>query len=101
VVAFVLLLLAGISIGLAYMQATGADTPRHAYRWLHHLDQQLSAYRSLLHQPLLLLAPSGVCAVPTPCLRRSLLASTFGALLKRFKQPLCQAYQSQLQRPFF
>ena len=101
VVAFVLLLLAGISIGLAYMQATGADTPRHAYRWLHRLDQQMSAYRSLFHQPLLLLAPSGVCAVPSPCLRRSLLASTFGALLKRFKQPLCQAYQSQLQRPFF
>lgn len=100
VVAFVLLLLTGISIGLAYMQATGADTPRHAYRWLHRLDQQMSAYRSLFHQPLLL-APSGVCAVPSPCLRRSLLASTFGALLKRFKQPLCQAYQSQLQRPFF
>ena len=100
VVAFVLSLLAGISIGLAYMQATGADTPRHAYRWLHRLDQQMSVYRSLFHQPLLL-APSGVCAAPSPCLRRSLLASTFAALLMRFKQPLCQAYQSQLQRTFF
>ena len=99
VVAFVLALLAGISIGLAYTQATGARTPRHAYRWLHRLDQQMSTYRSLFHQPLL--AQPVVCAVQTLCLRRSLLTSTFGALLKRFKQPLCQAYQSQLQRPFF
>jgi hypothetical protein len=39
VVAFVLLLLAGIPIGLAYMQATGKDTPRHAYRADKHLPQ--------------------------------------------------------------
>ena len=99
VVAFVLLLIAGISIGLAYTQATGAQTPRHAYRWLHRLHAQISAYRSLFHQPLF--APPLVCAVQSPCLRRGLLASTFTALLARLKQPLCQAYQSQLQRPFF
>lgn len=100
VVAFVLLLLAGISIALAYTQATKAQSPRHAYRWLQRLDAQISAYRSLFHQPLLA-APPAVAVVPAPCLRRSLLASTFAALLTRFGQPICQGYQSQLQRPFF
>jgi transposase-like protein len=99
VAAFVLLLLAGMSIGLAYMQATGKDTPRHAYRWLHRLDAQISSYRSLFHQPLLAEPASAI--VSAPSLRRSLLASTFAALLARFGQPLCQAYQAQLQRPFF
>jgi len=108
VVAFVLLLLAGISIGLAYMQATGADTPRHAYRWLHRLHAHMSTYRSLFHQPLPEQQPQQTTTVATHdpshrphALRRSLLACTFGALQLRFKQPLCQAYQAQLQRPFF
>lgn len=99
VVAFVLSLLAGISIGLAYMQASGAGAPRHAYRWLNRLHAQMGTYRSLIHQPLLAQPSAGVLG--TPCLRRSLLACTFAELLMRFGQPLCQAYQSQLQRPFF
>lgn len=98
VVAFVLALLAGISIGLAYTQATSAQTPRHAYRWLHRLHAQISAYRSLFHQPPLA-EPAFVERAPS--LRRNLLASTFAALLTRLGQPLCQVYQSQLQRPFF
>jgi transposase-like protein len=108
VVAFVLLLLAGMSIGLAYMQATGKDTPRHAYRWLNRLHAQISTYRSLFHQPLLeqqqqtTVSTHGQSPNPNPlALRRNLLVSTFDALLMRFKQPLCQAYQSQLQHPFF
>jgi len=98
VVAFVLLLIAGISIALAYTQATGTGTPRHAYRWLHRLDAQISSYRNLFHQPQL--AEPASMVQPRP-LRRSLLASTFSALLVHFGQPLCQAYQAQLQRPFF
>jgi len=107
VVAFVLSLLAGLSIVGAYMQATGAHTPRHAWRWLHRLDAQISAWRSLLHRPLL--AQPAACVVrphprahprPHP-LRRGLLASSFAALLTQFKQPLCQQYQSRMQRPFF
>lgn len=96
--AFVLSLLAGISIAHAYLQATGTDNPRHAYRWLHRLDAQISSYRSLLHQPQL--PQTALVAQPRP-LHRSLLASTFSTLLRWFGQPLCQAYQSQLQRPFF
>lgn len=101
VVAFVLSLLAGMSIGLAYMQASGAGTPRQAYRWLHRLHAQISTYRSLLHQPLLQQQPVVATHYQSPhALRRNLWASTFDALLTRFGQPLCQAYQSQLQRPF-
>lgn len=99
VVAFVLLLLAGIPIVMAYTQTTGANTPRHAYRWLNRLDQQMSTYRSLSHQPHL--AQPILCLVQPLCLRRSLLDSTFAALLTRFGHSLCQAYQSYLQRPFF
>lgn len=96
VVAFVLFVLAGVSIALAYMQATAAHSPRHAYRWLHRLYQQISTYRGLFHQPLLIERMPGMRA---SCGRRSLLTSTFSALLMRFGQPLCQTYQSQLQRP--
>ena len=99
VVAFVLLLLAGLSIALAYTQATRAQTARHAYRWWHRLHAQISVYRRLFHQPLVAQPPP-----PSPrpqFLRRSLLTSTFSVLLMRFKQPLCQMYQWQLQRAFF
>jgi transposase-like protein len=97
-VAFVLLLLAGVSITLAYTQATHAQTPRHAYRWLHRIEAQMSNHRSLLHQPLLAQPPP--FGIRPHGLRRTLLAWTFAALLSRFKQPLCQTYQLQLQRPF-
>jgi hypothetical protein len=98
VVTFVLALLANKSIALAYTQATGADSPRHAYRWLQRLSEQISTYRSLFHQPPL--AEPGSVA-QSRSLRRSLLTSTFTNLLMHFGQPLCQAYQSQLQRPLF
>lgn len=99
VVAFVLWLLAGVSIALAYTHATQAQSPRHAYRWLHRLEAQMSVYRSLFHQPPLNEQPPPFGVRPHG-LRRTLLASTFAALLSRFKQPLCQTFQSQLQRPF-
>lgn len=101
VVVFVLLLLTGASITRAYTQATRAQTPRHAYRWLQRLHAQMSVYRSLFHQPPLdqPTAPCSPCSHPDAS-RRSLLSSTFAALLARLKQPLCQAYQSQLQQAF-
>lgn len=99
VVAFVAALLAGLCIAQAYMQATGSDTPRHAYRWLHRLDVQTSAWRSLFHQPVPT-QPTALAATPRS-LRRSVLTSTVTALLTRFGQALCPGYQSQLQRPFF
>lgn len=98
VVAFVLSLMAGMSIARAYRDATGAGTPRNAYRWLHRLSALLSVYRSLFHRPPL---PGGGSAVAAhrPA-RLLLLISTFEALLRQFGQPLCAVYQSQRQRPF-
>lgn len=98
VVVFVLLLISGASIALAYMQATQAQTPRHAYRWLQRLHAQMSVYRSLFHQPPLD-QPAAPCSHPHSS-RRSLLGSTFAALLARLEPPLCQAYQSQFQQAF-
>jgi hypothetical protein len=109
VVIFVLLLLTGHSTAAAYTQATNAPTPRHAWRWLQRLFAQIATQRSLFHQPLLELPPQPTeppphcavlsCNVPHT-LHRNLLASTFAALLNRFKQPLCQTYQAQLQQAF-
>jgi hypothetical protein len=99
VVAFVMSLLAGLCIAQAYLQATGAHTPRHAWRWLHRLHAQASTWRSLVHRPLL--EQPLACAERATSLRARLLASSFAPLLAQFKQPLCQRYQSQLQRPFF
>jgi hypothetical protein len=98
VVAFVLALIAGMTIERAYAHATGAATPRNAYRWLDRLGAQLSVYRSLSHRPALQDAAPGVAA--NRPLRLVSLGSTFKALLQRFAQPLCAVYQSQLQRSF-
>jgi len=93
VVAWVLLLMSGMSIQQAYQQVTGTPDPRNAYRWLNKLMAQLSSYRSLLHQPML------QRPVKTHCHpRRGLLASTFTALLQQFGQPLCVCYQQTVQR---
>jgi hypothetical protein len=99
VVAFVILLLTGASITLAYTQVTNAQTPRHAYRWLQRLHANLSVYRSVLHQPPLDQPTDPGCRPHSS--RYSLLNCTFLALLRHFKQPLCRSYQSQLQRQFF
>jgi hypothetical protein len=98
VVAFVWSLMAGMTIQHAYRQATGAATPRHAYRWLNRLRGQLSAYRSLSHRPLLQEPAPNAAANRSG--RLASLMSTFKALLQRFGHSLCAAYQGQLQRPF-
>lgn len=102
VVAFVLALIAGMSVQQAYCRATGTADPRHAYRWLHRLCAELSGWRSLCHQRLPALTDTPV-ATPTTAkrqVRRSLLGSTFQQLLQHFGQPLCANYQRQLQRSF-
>jgi len=93
VVAFILLLMGGMSVQRAYLQATGTEDPRNAYRWLNKLWAQLSLYRSLLHQPMF--EPP---VVTSRSLRLGLLASTFTALLQQFGQPLCARYQLKHQR---
>jgi hypothetical protein len=98
VTAFVLALIAGMSIQRAYHHATGVTTPRNAYRWLDRLCAQLSVYRSLSHRPPLPDSAQDV-AMHRPACPGSLM-STFNMLLQRFGQSLCAAYQLQLQRPF-
>ncbi|MEJ7806852.1 MAG: hypothetical protein WKG03_13145 [Telluria sp.] len=95
--AFVLLLIAGMSIERAYTGSTGAGTGRNAYRWLARLDDQLTGYRSLSHRPPL--REAGAASAPGRSLRRSTLMATFVELQQRFDQPLCATYQQQLQRP--
>lgn len=98
VVAFVLLLILGMTIQHAYHHATGAATPRNAFRWLNKLWAQLSFYRSLSHQPWLPETDPVAMANPHP--RWGLLLATFNALLQQFGNPLCADYQRQLQRSF-
>ncbi|CUI03969.1 hypothetical protein [Massilia antarctica] len=57
----------------------------------------MTGYRSLAHRPPLREAGTG--AAPGRSLRLSTLMATFAALLQRFGQPLCAAYQQQLQWP--
>lgn len=97
VVAFVLSLMAGMSIETAYTGITGAGTARNAYRWLARLSARLPCYRSLSHRPRL--REVGAAAAPGSSLCPSPLLATFEALLQRFGQPLCAAYQQQLQQP--
>jgi hypothetical protein len=99
VMTFLCALLAGTSIARAYRDATGADTPRHAYRWLQRFMARLSDYRRLLHQLPLLASPQANS--PPRSVRRALLCSTFAALQIQLGQPLCQRYQAQAKLPFF
>lgn len=96
VTAFVLALMAGMTIPCAYHGATGAASARHAHRWLHRLRARMSVYRSLSQRPAWQDAPLAAAHRPG----QASLRSTFQALLQRFGQPLCAAYQSQLQRSF-
>lgn len=98
VAALVLSLMAGTTIQYAYHQATGTGTPRNAYRWLHRLRMQASAFRSVPHRPPL--QDAGPFAAAIRPARLALLTSAFKMLLQRFEQPLCASYQSQLQRSF-
>lgn len=98
-VAFVLALIAGMTVRQAYRQATGCADPRHAWRWLNRFDAQLSLYRSLAHQPPLHDTDTPTVRANRPA-RYRLLASTFGRLLQQFGQPLCERYQCDLQRSF-
>ena len=98
VVAFVFLLMEGVTIGDAYQQITGTADARHAYRWLNKLFTRLAHYRSLLHHTNFdeLTHTNGNVF----SLRRRLLASTFTVLLQRFSEPLCSSYQRTLQISF-
>ena len=98
VVAFVLALMAGMTVQRAYDRATGTADPRNAYRWLNRLGAQLSTYRSLSHQPRLQNVDDPVTAHRP--VRQTLLAATFRSLLPYFVPPLCASYQRQLQCSF-
>lgn len=128
VVGFIVRLMAGASVASAYQRATGSTTPRHAYRWLTALCAQLSTYRSVVHQPLfhavvhavvhdhahdsaqhtardiarhppIMCKPKSPPTRPRPA-RLVLLMASIKALFVFCGQPLCAAYQQQLQRPF-
>jgi hypothetical protein len=97
VVAFVLALMAGMSIEAAYTGVTGVGMARNAYRWLARISAQLTLYRAISHRPPL--REIGGCAAPRRSLRLPPLMATFETLLQRFGQPLCATYQQHLQRP--
>ncbi len=95
--AFLLALLAGMTIQCAYLKATRTAVPRNAYRWLNKLMAQLSAYRSLLHQPRLSNEPK-VTLHRNP--RRGLLMTSTETLFQQFGLPLCAGLQLKWQRAF-
>lgn len=98
VVAFVLSLMQGLSIALAYRQVSGAGDARHAYRWLNKLFAQLSTYRSVVHQvPFDAPTPGSTALIAS---RRHLIIVSFVRLLRHFRAPLCASFQKTLQTSF-
>ena len=96
--AFLLAWLAGSTVQRAYRQATGTVVSRNAYRWLNRLVAQLSAYRSVFHQPSL--ADDPPSADSQRSLRRRLFAATITRLLQQLGAPLCAGFQLKWQRAF-
>jgi hypothetical protein len=95
--AFVMALIAGLSIRAAYRGATGTHEPRHGYRWLQRFSHTLSKYRQCLGQ-----------RTHTSCADRAaqrvhrlrLLLPTFQALANKVGEPLISAFQCRWQSHF-
>lgn len=98
VVAMVLALIAGATIQQAYQQATHTTTARNAYRWLTRLCAQLTAYRSVTHRAPLPSVGADHAQHPPRVARLQILLPSFTSLIDHFGQPLCAAYQRQLQQ---
>lgn len=95
--AFVMALIAGLSIGDAYRKATLAGDPRNAYRWLDRLERKLIDFRAALARRIVL--PAKAFALRTR--RLQLLLPTIEALVAhKVGEPLGVRYQLHLQRAF-
>ncbi|MEJ2755827.1 MAG: hypothetical protein P8104_08355 [Gammaproteobacteria bacterium] len=83
------------SIDAAYQAATGCQTPRHAYRWLNKLYDNLPALRTQ--------AGSKPCYTsacrPTLSQRTRLIVETFDRLMDRFGIQAIERYPLLNQKP--
>lgn len=90
-------LLRNHSIDAAYQAATGCQTPRHAYRWLSQLSDNLPALRTQ--------AGSKPCHTPacrpTLSLRARLIVETFDRLIDRFGIQAIERYPLLNQKSLF
>ncbi len=94
--AFVLALLAGLTIQQAYQRATHTNDPRNAYRWLDKLQCKLIQYRGYLkRQP-----AQTVIGFNTRSKQRRLLFSTLQALFSNVGELACALFQKQTQTAF-
>lgn len=90
---FVFALQGGASVAAAWCLASGAQSPRHGWRWLSRLHGGLVRLRALLpgpdaHDP-------AACAGRTP--RLGLLLPTLAALIARLGQAFVAAFALQQQ----
>lgn len=95
---FVVCLLAGMTITLAYRQISGRHETRQAYRWFNKLFSRLSDYRRLMHR--IEFTENVPPDNERPSTRRPLLIATLARLLQHFSAPLCATYQRTLQTSF-
>jgi hypothetical protein len=91
--AFMLFLLAGSSIQVAYFAATGTANPRNAYRWLNKIMDMLPILRTGLP-----LQPATIVAANN--LHRACLGSTTTGLMQHFGVPFIPPFQQKRQRSF-
>lgn len=89
---FMLFLLTGCSIQLAYFAATGTADPRNAYRWLNKLMTMQPTHRATLS----ILPPT----VTTNNPRRACLCSTMAGLRQCFGTEFIASFQHERQRSF-
>ncbi len=95
--AFIKALLGGQIVEQAYLMATGAHTkePRHAWRWVRDLYQQLATWRILLAKPAESFVPPGRSE------RLKRLLPTLERLLTISRLDNMATYHVQFQRAFF
>lgn len=85
----------GHSLEAAYTKATGQTDPRHGWRWLQRLQDNLTHFRCALQGRL---EPSRVVE---GCSRRlKLLLTTVHALFEQLPECPCVQFQCQQQRAF-
>jgi hypothetical protein len=93
---FVLALLGGSATAAAYLQATGAQSSRHGWRWLMRFSMSLSRWRVRLPGPDALDAP----AFAAGCPRRRLLLPTLAALRTVLGEDFVACFQCAQQAAF-
>ena len=94
--AFISLLILGLSVNTAYQEATNQQETRHGWRWIKRLKMKLCDFRSVLTLP----DKPYLFSCSTRSRTRQLLLPTLQTLISKWGHNLCSNFQVHCQLSF-